>query len=220
MGITTVNRSHLSQLIDHTLLAPETTSQDVERHIHEALDLGVFGICVSPCFFPLAAEGLTTMTVVGFPFGTASPEAKAAEAAKAVADGAMEIETVMNLGRAKASQWNLVTADIAAVRAAIPDSIELKVIIESAALTDAHIVAACWAAEDAGANWVKTSTGFHPAGGATPQAVALIARTLAGHLKVKASGGIGDLATAIALLEAGAERLGTSHSAAILAEAQ
>ncbi|MDR0504832.1 MAG: deoxyribose-phosphate aldolase [Bifidobacteriaceae bacterium] len=205
-------------MIDHTLLKPEATIQEVERHLRESVELGVFGVCVSPCFLPLASTGVTPVTVVGFPSGAHLPQIKAAEAAQAVANGAGEIDMVMNLGRAKASEWSLVTADIAAVRAVVPAGVPLKVIIESAALTEAQIVAACWAAEDAGADWVKTSTGFHAAGGASVQAVALMTRTVAGRLRVKASGGIKDLPTALAMIEAGAERIGCSASAAILSQ--
>jgi deoxyribose-phosphate aldolase len=206
-------------MIDHTLLKPEATVQDAERAIREGAELGTYGICLSPSFFPIDARGCVPVTVVGFPSGAHHPSIKAAEAERAVADGAGEIDMVMNLGRAKASEWSLVTADIAAVRAVVPAPIQLKVILETAALSDAQIVAACWAAEDAGADWVKTSTGFHPAGGATVQAVSLMTRTVLGRMRVKASGGIRDLATALAMIEAGAERIGTSSSAAILAEA-
>ena len=219
MGEASVNRSQLAQIIDHTLLRPESTAQEVEKHAREAAELGVYGVCVSPSLLPLLGETPVPVTVVGFPSGAHATETKVAEAARAVADGAQEIDMVANLGRAKASEWSLVTADIAAVRAVVPAPLQLKVIIEAAALTDAQIVAACWAAEDAGADWLKTSTGFHPAGGSNPQMVALMARTVGGRLRVKASGGIRDYATAMAMVEAGAERIGTSSSAAILDEA-
>jgi deoxyribose-phosphate aldolase len=205
-------------MIDHTALKPEATWSDVDRLVAQGLELGVYGVCVAPSFLPLQVGPLACVTVVGFPSGAHVSEIKAAEAARAVADGATEVDMVMNLGRAKAAEWSLVSAEIAAVRAVLPGEVALKVIIESAALTDAQIVAACWAAEDAGAAWVKTSTGFHPAGGATPHAVDLIARTVRGRLGVKASGGIRTLADALAMVDAGATRLGTSHTAAILAE--
>ncbi|MDR1294085.1 MAG: deoxyribose-phosphate aldolase [Bifidobacteriaceae bacterium] len=213
-----MNRRELAQMIDHAALAPEATWSDVDRLVAQGLELGVHGVCVAPSFLPLDAQGLTVVTVVAFPSGAHYPEIKAAEAARAAADGAQEVDMVMNLGRAKAAEWSLVGAEIAAVRTGLPESVALKVIIESAALSDAQIVAACWAAEDAGANWIKTSTGFHPAGGATPHAVDLIARTVRGRLGVKASGGIRTLADARALVSAGATRLGTSHTAAIVAE--
>ncbi|MDR0433201.1 MAG: deoxyribose-phosphate aldolase [Bifidobacteriaceae bacterium] len=213
-----MNRRELAQLIDHTALKPEATWSDVDRLVAQGLELGVHGVCVAPSFLPLDAQGQTVVTVVGFPSGAHYPEIKAAEAARAAADGAHEVDMAMNLGRAKAAEWSLVSAEIAAVRAALPEGIVLKVIIESAALTDAQIVAACWAAEDAGANWIKTSTGFHPAGGATVHAVDLIARTVRGRLGVKASGGITTLAEASAMINAGASRIGTSHTAEIVAE--
>jgi len=214
-----VNRSQLAQMIDHAQLRPQTTAADIERLVAQADELGVWGVMVSPCFLPLPPSEAVPMTVVGFPSGAHETAIKVAEAARAVAAGAREIDMVMSLGRATASEWSLVAADIAAVRAVVPAPYQLKVIIESAVLTDTQIVAACWAAEDAGADWVKTSTGFHPAGGATPQAVALMARTVGGRLRIKASGGIRDYASAMTLVDAGAERLGTSSSAAILAEA-
>jgi deoxyribose-phosphate aldolase len=213
-----VNRRELAQMIDHTALEPEATWSDVDRLVAQGLELGVYGLCVAPSFLPLHTQGLACVTVVGFPSGAHHSEIKAAEAARAVDDGATEVDMVMNLGRAVAAEWSLVTAEITAVREAIPPEVALKVIIESAALTDAQIVAACWAAEDAGANWIKTSTGFHPAGGATVHAVDLIARTVRSRLGVKASGGIRTAEQALAMIEAGATRLGTSKTAAILAE--
>ncbi|MDR3202967.1 MAG: deoxyribose-phosphate aldolase [Bifidobacteriaceae bacterium] len=211
-----MNRRDVSQLIDHTLLKPEATAHDVGRLIAEGRALGVFSVCVSPSMLPLDAQGLAVVTVAGFPTGAHRPEVVAAEAARAVADGADEVDLVLDLGAAKASEWAKATAGIAAVRAAVPRPKLLKVIIESAALTDAQIVAACWAAQDADADFVKTSTGFHPAGGASVHAVDLMARTVGGRLGVKASGGIRTTAEAIALIEAGATRLGLSQSAAVL----
>ena len=141
---------------------------------------------------------------------------KAAEAADSVAAGVDEVDMVINLGLAKVGDWDGVQAEIAAVREACPSNVVLKVIIESAALTDDEIVAACKASEAAGADFVKTSTGFHPAGGASVEAVRLMADTVGGRLGVKASGGIRDTATALAMVEAGATRLGLSGSRAVL----
>jgi deoxyribose-phosphate aldolase len=141
---------------------------------------------------------------------------KAHEAEVAIDAGATELDMVVNLGLVKAGEWQAVGDDIAAVRASAPESILLKVIIESAVLTDEEIVEACRAAEGAGADYVKTSTGFHPAGGASVQAVRRMAETVGGRLGVKASGGIRDAATALAMVEAGATRLGCSASRAIL----
>jgi deoxyribose-phosphate aldolase len=205
-------------MIDHTLLKPEATVHDIDALIGEGRALGVYGVCVAPSFLPLGAHGLAVITVAGFPTGAHYAEITAAEAARAVGDGANEVDMVMNLGAAKAAEWSKVTAEIALVRAAVPRPHVLKVIIESAALTDAQIVAACWAAEDAGADYVKTSTGFHPAGGASVHAIQLMARTVGGRLGVKASGGIRTAEQALALVEAGATRLGVSGTAALLAQ--
>jgi len=155
--------------------------------------------------------------VCGFPSGAHHAAVKAAEAAASVDQGAGEIDMVIDLGRARSGDWAGVEAEIAAVRAAAPAPVVLKVIIESAVLTDDEIVAACRASEAAGADFVKTSTGFHPAGGASVGAVELMARTVGGRLGVKASGGIRTTETALAMIAAGATRLGLSASAAVLA---
>jgi deoxyribose-phosphate aldolase len=160
--------------------------------------------------------GVKVATVCGFPSGKHTPATKAAEAAESVARGADEVDMVIDLGLAKTGDLDALTAEIAAVRASVPAPGVLKVIIESAALTDEEIVLACRAAEAAGADFVKTSTGFHPAGGASVHAVHLMAETVGGRLGVKASGGIRDHATAIAMIEAGATRLGLSGTRAVL----
>ena len=214
----TMTRQELAQMIDHTLLKPEATHEEVAALVDEGVALGVFSVCVSPSILPVDAKGLHVAVVCGFPSGAHKSSVKAEEAAQAVADGAEEIDMVINLGLAKAGDWAGVQADIAAVRAASPRPVVLKVIIESAALTDGEIVSACQAAEAAGADFVKTSTGFHPSGGATVAAVRLMKATVGDRLQVKASGGIRTLATAEAMVEAGATRLGMSASAAILAE--
>jgi len=214
----TLTRGQLAQMIDHTLLKPEATHEDVAALVDEGVALGVYSVCVSPSMLPVDAKGLHVAAVCGFPSGAHKSSVKAEEAAQAVADGAEEIDMVINLGLAKAGDWSGVQADIAAVRAAAPRPVVLKVIIESAALTDGEIVSACQAAEAAGADFVKTSTGFHPSGGATVAAVRLMKATVGDRLQVKASGGIRTLATAEAMVEAGATRLGMSASAAILAE--
>ncbi|HLV04315.1 deoxyribose-phosphate aldolase [uncultured Georgenia sp.] len=211
-------RQDVAQLIDHTLLKPEATAEQVAALVAEARELGVLAVCVSPSQLPLqGAEGLVVATVCGFPSGAHHSEVKAAEAARAVRDGAAEVDMVINLGEARAGNWAAVEADIAAVRAAAPSPVVLKVIIESAALDDEQVIAACRAAEAAGADFVKTSTGFHPAGGASVHAVELMAQTVGGRLGVKASGGIRDAAAAQAMIDAGATRLGLSSSAAVLA---
>jgi deoxyribose-phosphate aldolase len=212
-----LDRSTLARLVDHTLLKPEATPADVEALVSEGLELGVFSVCVSPSMLPLGARGLAVATVCGFPSGKHHSEVKAAEAARAVADGADEVDMVIDVGAARAGRFTEVEADIAAVRAAVPTGRVLKVIIESAALDDEEIVAVCRAAERAGADFVKTSTGFHPAGGATVHAVELMAATVGGRLGVKASGGIRTTADALAMVRAGATRLGLSGTAGVLA---
>ncbi|PWJ26095.1 deoxyribose-phosphate aldolase [Branchiibius hedensis] len=207
----------LADLIDHTLLKPEATAADVQALIDEAEELGTYSVCVSPSMLPLTLpDDLKLAVVAGFPSGKHHSSIKAAEAALAVAQGADEVDMVIDVGAAVAGEYEAVGADIAAVRAAVPDAV-LKVIIESAALSDEAIVAVCEAAVAEGADFVKTSTGFHPAGGASVHAVELMAKTVAGRAGVKASGGIRDRATADAMVAAGATRLGVSGSRAVLA---
>ncbi|AKS34503.1 deoxyribose-phosphate aldolase [Mycolicibacterium goodii] len=216
--------AEIAALIDHTLLKPEATAADVDALVAEALELGTYSVCVSPSMLPIeipAGHDLKVAAVCGFPSGKHSSAVKAAEAAEAVRHGADEIDMVIDIGAAKAGAFDRVEADIAAVRAAAPAPTVLKVIIESAALTDDEIVAVCRAAVAADADFVKTSTGFHPSGGATVDAVALMARTVAdAGLAVKASGGVRTLEAAKAMIAAGATRLGVSGSRALLGAAQ
>lgn len=213
----TLDRSSLARLVDHTLLATTATPDDVRALLAEAQDLGTYSICVSPSMLPLPwpTGDVKVATVCGFPSGKHTPGVKAFEAADAVAHGADEVDMVIDVGRLKAGDAAHTEAEILAVRAAVPDAV-LKVIIESAALTDDEVVAACRAAEAAGADFVKTSTGFHAAGGASEHAVRLMAATVGGRLGVKASGGIRDWATAAAMVEAGATRLGLSGTRGVL----
>ena len=206
-------------MIDHTLLKPEATAAEVVALCEEATDLGVAAVCVSPSQLPITTGlgvGIAVATVIGFPSGAHQPAVKAHEAEVAVDAGATELDMVVNLGLVKAGEWQSVGDDIAAVRASVPGHALLKVILETAALTDAEIADACRAAEAAGADYVKTSTGFHPAGGASVAAVTLMAATVGGRLGIKASGGIRDATTALAMVDAGATRLGCSASRAIL----
>ena len=210
------SRADVAKMIDHTLLKPEATSDQVKALIAEAAKLGTYSICISPSQLPVEVpEGLHIATVVGFPSGAGKAEVKAAEAARAVADGAEEVDMVINIAFAKEHRFDDLEAGIKTVRDAIPGKI-LKVIIESAALTDEEIIAACKASESAGADFVKTSTGFHPAGGASAHAVKLMRETVGDRLGVKASGGIRDAAAAEEMIAAGASRLGLSSSAAVL----
>jgi deoxyribose-phosphate aldolase len=216
MTTSSLDRTAVAAMVDHTLLKPEATPSDVAALVEEARRLGVYAICVSPSMLPVDATPVRVATVCGFPSGKHHSAVKAAEAARAVADGADEVDMVIDIGAASEERWSVVEADIATVRAAVPAPVLLKVIIESAALSDAQIVGACRAAEAAGADFVKTSTGFHPAGGASVHAVELMAATVGGRLGVKASGGIRTGAAARALIAAGATRLGLSGTATVL----
>ncbi|KAE8762458.1 deoxyribose-phosphate aldolase [Georgenia thermotolerans] len=209
-------RAEVARLVDHTLLKPEATAEDVAALVAEARELGAYSVCVSPSQLPLTGTGdVKVATVCGFPSGAHHAEVKAAEAARSAADGADEVDMVINLALATTGRYDAVQEEIAAVRAAAPQVV-LKVIIESAALSDEQIVAVCRAAEAAGADFVKTSTGFHPAGGASVHAVELMARTVGGRLGVKASGGIRTTESALAMIDAGATRLGLSGTRAVL----
>ena len=213
--MTHMTREQLAPMIDHTLLKPESTRADVDALAREAEDLGTYSICVSPSMLPVETT-VKVATVCGFPSGQHASAVKAAEAMDSAAKGADEIDMVINVGLAVAGEFDAVEADIRAVREAAPAPVVLKVIIESAALTDEQIVAVCEAAERAGADFVKTSTGFHPAGGATEHAVALMRKTVGDRLGVKASGGIRTREAAEAMVAAGASRLGLSGSRAVL----
>lgn len=217
-------RPELAAIIDHTLLKPEATSADVVAAVATAAELGAYAVCVSPSMVPTAAaalpaDGPVVAAVVGFPSGKHLPTVKAVEAALAVASGAAEVDMVIDIGAALAGDLGSVRADITAVRAAVPAAV-LKVIVESAALLnladDRALINACRAAEDAGADFVKTSTGFHPSGGASATAVALMADAVGGRLGVKASGGIRTADDAVTMVDAGATRLGLSGTRAVL----
>lgn len=211
-----LTRAELARTVDHTLLRPEATDEQVQALAAEALELGAATVCVSPSRLPLLpAPGLPVCAVVGFPSGAHASEVKAAEAALAVRQGATEIDMVMDLGSALAGNWTVVEGDIAAVRAACGGAL-LKVIMESALLSPFQLAQACVVAEQGGAQFVKTSTGFHPAGGATTDAVRQMRDAVGDRLGVKASGGIRDTATALAMLDAGASRLGLSGTRAVL----
>lgn len=212
-----MKKTEVAQMIDHTLLKPEATAADVAALVAQSAELGTYSVCVSPSMLPLETpEGLMVACVAGFPSGAVKPEIKAAEATRAVEDGADEVDMVINIALVKEGREAELEAEIRAVRDAVPAPRVLKVIIESAALTDEEIVMACRASENAGADFVKTSTGFHPAGGASVHAVKLMRETVGDRLGVKASGGIRDATTALAMIEAGASRLGVSATVAIL----
>lgn len=216
-----VDRTAVARMIDHTLLAPEATIDRVRALCAEAVQLGVGAACVSPNQVATAADELrgsdvAVASVIGFPSGAHRAEVKAAEAATAVADGAAELDMVVPLGAVVAGEWDVVSAHVSAVRGAAAAAVLLKVIVESAALDDAQIDQVCRVAVDAGADYVKTSTGFHPSGGASVGAVRRMRAAVGWDVGVKASGGIRDAATTLAMIEAGATRIGASSSAAIL----
>lgn len=212
-----LERAELAALVDHTLLSPTATPADVAALAAEAASLGTYSICVSPSMLPLGfTPQVKVATVCGFPSGKHTIAAKASEAAESVSNGADEVDMVIDVGRLKAGDVEHTEAEIRAVRQACPAPVVLKVIIESAALTDDEIVAACKAAEAAGADFVKTSTGYHPSGGASAEAVSLMASTVGGRLGVKASGGIRDWDAAQAMVAAGTTRLGLSGTRAVL----
>jgi deoxyribose-phosphate aldolase len=217
-----ISPAHLARYIDHTLLKPEATRADVAATVADAARLGTYSVCVSPSMLPIelpAGSDVKVAVVCGFPSGKHATEVKTAEARLAVSQGADEIDMVIDIGAAKEGRFDAIEADIAAVRAAVERPAVLKVIIESAALTDDEIVGACRAAVAADADFVKTSTGFHPTGGASAHAVALMSETVQGKLGVKASGGIRSYDDAVAMIAAGATRLGVSGSEAVLSGA-
>lgn len=221
--VSQLTRRQLAALVDHTLLKPEATHADVTALVAEAAELGVYAVCVSPSMAPVAVEAgagrVRVAAVAGFPSGKHVSEVKSLEAAAAVASGVTEIDMVIDVGAALAGDLDAVRSDIEAVRAAVAGTV-LKVIVESAVLLDRAdgrtLADVCRVAEAAGADFVKTSTGFHPAGGASVRAVALMTETVGGRLGVKASGGIRTTADALAMLDAGATRLGLSSTRAVL----
>jgi deoxyribose-phosphate aldolase len=214
------SRLALASRIDHTLLTSTASAADVDRLCGEASELRVAAVCVSPTRLPrvasrAAGEAWVPCTVVGFPSGAHRATVKEAEARQAVDDGATELDMVIDLGAVADGAWGVLSEEIALVRRCVPGG-TLKVILETAALEPWQLETVALLALDAGADFLKTSTGFHPAGGATTAAVAALAAVAAGRARVKASGGIRDLDTALEMIAAGADRLGTSSTAAIL----
>ncbi len=216
--------SELARYFDHTLLKPEATRAQVEALCLEAIRYGFFAVCINPCYIPLAASilrgtGVKICSVVGFPLGATLPEVKAFEAERAIAMGADEVDMVMNIGALKSGDYALVREDIARVVAVTRGAGALvKVILETALLTQDEKVMACKLAMEAGADFVKTSTGFGP-GGATVEDVRLMRETVGEKMGVKAAGGISSLDQALAMIEAGANRIGASRSVKIIQEA-
>jgi len=206
-----MNERTLAARIDHTVLGPTTTAADVRRVLEEAAEYGM-NACVPPCYVSEAVEwapDVTLATVIGFPHGQNDGDVKCSAAETAWNDGADELDVVLNVGRLKAGETDAVRDELESLVAAVP--VPVKVIVETALLSDAEKHAACEAARDADADFVKTSTGFADAG-ATVEDVELMSE----YLPVKASGGIGDYETAKAMFDAGAERIGASSGVAIV----
>jgi deoxyribose-phosphate aldolase len=214
----------VARLIDQTLLKPEATPAQVRDLCRAARDHGFAAVCVNPlwvrtCAAELRGTAIAVATVAGFPLGASVPEVKAAEAARAVEDGAREVDMVLSVGALKAGEHRLVERDVAAVvEACRPGGALVKVILEAALLTDEEKARACAIAKLAGAAFVKTSTGFGP-GGATAEDVALMRCAVGPGVGVKAAGGIRDWAAARAMVAAGASRIGTSAGPRIVAGA-
>ncbi len=219
MSKPTLTRSGLAAYIDHTLLKPDASRAQIKAVCEEAKQYHFASVCVNSCWIPfvaaeLAGTDIAPCSVIGFPLGAALSSAKAAEARDAVGAGAREIDMVINIGAAKSGDWELVREDIAAVNREKGNG-KLKVIIETCLLTDEEKVRVCEIAKEAGADFVKTSTGFST-GGATVHDVALMRETVGPDMGVKASGGIRTLEDALAMIEAGASRLGASAGVKIV----
>ena len=216
-------RRQLAGMIDHAVLQPDATLDDLRAACRTARPLGVRSLCARPCDVACAAEllgssGVAVGTVIGFPHGASHPHVKIAETLQAVADGANEMDMVINIGRLRDGDAQYVQEEIAGVVRAAGGRC-VKVILECCCLNEPQIIAGCLAAERAGSAFVKTSTGFG-SHGATVEHVRLLRRQVSDRLGVKAAGGIRTLADALAMIEAGADRLGTSSTEDILAEAQ
>ncbi|MBO8164120.1 MAG: deoxyribose-phosphate aldolase [Brevibacillus sp.] len=212
-------KMNINKYIDHTLLKPDATAEMIDRLCSEAKQYDFASVCVNPTWVRRAAGNLAgsdvkVCTVIGFPLGATTPEAKAAETRDAVANGAGEVDMVLNIGALKSGDLELVKRDVAAVVEAAGDAL-VKVILETGLLTDEEKVTACKLCVEAGAHYVKTSTGFGP-GGATVEDITLMRKAVGPDFGVKASGGIRDRATALAMIEAGATRIGASAGIAIV----
>ncbi|MFL5577768.1 MAG: deoxyribose-phosphate aldolase [Gemmatimonadaceae bacterium] len=213
--------ARLADFVDHTLLRAEAGRREVEALCVEAAEHRFAAVCVLPLWVPLcrallAGSAVRVATVIGYPTGASRVEVKALEARLAADDGADELDVVAPISQIRAGEWRYVAADVAAAVGAVPGRI-VKIVLETAAMTPVEIVRAAGIARDEGAHYVKTSTGAHPAGGATPEAVALLRLAVGDALGVKASGGIRDASTALAMIAAGATRVGTSHGVAMAA---
>jgi deoxyribose-phosphate aldolase len=210
----------LARFIDHTLLRADANYVDIARFCQGALAHGFAAVCVNPHFVSMASDVLhdsevKVCTVVDFPFGAGTGAMKAFAAERYAQEGADELDMVMNLSAMKSRDYRTVEEEIRQVVTAAADTVQIKVILETCYLTDDEIREACRIAQDAGAHFVKTSTGFGPAG-ATVEAVRIMHETVGGRMGIKASGGIRDAETALAMIEAGATRIGTTSGLKIV----
>lgn len=210
---------NINRYIDHTQLQPDAKQEAIDQLLKEAKDYNFFSVCLNPTWVKYAAEALAdtevnVCTVIGFPLGATTPAAKAFETKDAVANGADEVDMVINIGRLKSGQYDVVLEDIKAVVDAAGDAL-VKVIIETCLLSNDEIVKACELSQEAGADFVKTSTGFSTAG-AKAEDVKLMKDTVGDAMEVKASGGIHTRDEAMAMIEAGASRLGMSKGMDII----
>lgn len=215
-----VTKEFVASIIDHTLLKPESTPDEIKKICREAMDNKFASVCINPCYVSLASKELmnsnvNVCTVIGFPLGANTTDTKVFEAQKAVKDGANEVDMVINVGMLKAKENEYVKNDIKSVRGSVPENVKLKVIIETCLLTDDEKVTACKLAKEAGADFVKTSTGFSK-WGAKAEDVKIMRKTVGDKMGVKASGGIHTFEDAVSMIESGATRLGTSASLKII----
>lgn len=222
-GPLSITREELGRRIDHTALRPNTTVDEIDQLCNEAMKFRLWSVCVGPYFVKHASDrlmgsGVNTCVVIGFPFGFAEPETKLGEAVLAIKQGADEIDMVMNVSAFKSKDYATVSREIELVaNFCRTNGRILKVILECCYLSDEEKVVAARSAESAGTDFVKTSTGFGPTG-ATVEDVRLLKSALSGRTKIKAAGGIGTLAKAITMIQAGADRIGTSSGAKIMEE--
>ncbi len=214
----------IAKYIDHTILKPEATVEDVKKLCKEAKEYNFASVCVNGCYAKLVSTELMgtdvkTCVVVGFPLGAMTKEAKVFETSQAIENGATEIDMVINVGALKDKNYSLLKEDIEAVVNAAKGKALVKVIIETCLLSDEEKVKACEIAKEAKADFVKTSTGFS-SGGATKEDIALMRKTVGPDLGVKASGGVRDFKTAMDMINAGASRIGASASISIVSESK
>lgn len=215
-----MDKKEMAKYLDDTLLKADATPEQIVKICEEAKTYGCASVCVNSSYVPLVAKELSgsevkTCCVIGFPLGACTSESKAAETADSIEKGANEVDMVIQIGCAKAGEWDYVKSDIEAVVKAAAGKAIVKVIIETCLLTDEEKIKACQIAKEAGADFVKTSTGFST-GGATVEDIRLMRETVGKDMGVKASGGVRDFEKAQAMIDAGATRIGTSSAAGIL----